>query len=251
MSKKLLLNSLSGTTLYVANVAVAFVMSPVYIRALGNRDYGLWELVMSVIGYMGLLDLGVGTALVRFVAVADGKANREDLQKTISTAFVFFSIVAGIASLLFFLLSNKPELIAGKETSKIANLSIVFILLGINACMLFPLQVFTATLMGIQRHYYINCVRLVLLVLNAFLNYFLLQHYIGYGLVVMAIVTPTITLVQFILFAGAIWLDKTIPPISLKAVTRNKVTEIFSFGGKTAILMVASRLQNLSVVPII
>ena len=55
LRKKLLLNSLSGTSLYLINIVVAFIMSPVIIRALGNRDYGLWELVMSVIGYMGLL----------------------------------------------------------------------------------------------------------------------------------------------------------------------------------------------------
>jgi len=57
MSRKLLLNSLSGASLYLVSIVAAFIMSPVYIKALGNRDYGLWELVMSVIGYMGLLDL--------------------------------------------------------------------------------------------------------------------------------------------------------------------------------------------------
>ena len=163
MSRKLLLNSLSGTTLYAVNVIVAFIMSPVLIRALGNRDYGLWELVMSVIGYMGLLDLGIGGAMVRFVAVADGKQDKDDLQQTISTAFTFFVIVGAVAVLLFIALGYSPGLIAGSETKDIANLGTVFVLLGVNAGMLFPMQVFITTLMGVQRHYFINGVRVVLL----------------------------------------------------------------------------------------
>ena len=74
LRKKLLLNSLSGTSFYLINIVVAFIMSPVIIRALGNRDYGLWELVMSVIGYMGLLGWRNWSRIgLRFVSIADGE----------------------------------------------------------------------------------------------------------------------------------------------------------------------------------
>jgi O-antigen/teichoic acid export membrane protein len=181
MSRKLVLNSLSGTALYGVNIVVAFIMSPIIIRALGNRDYGLWELVMSVIGYMGLLDLGIGPALVRFVAVADGKQDKDDLQKTISTSFVFFVVVGVAAVLSFLLLGYFPAIIAGSEAKDIANLGTVFMLLGLNAGMTFPLQVFIATLMGVQRHYFINNVRILLLVVRAATNYYFLTAYPGKG----------------------------------------------------------------------
>ncbi len=246
MSRKLLFNSLSGTTLYAANVIVAFVMSPVYINALGNRDYGIWELVMSVIGYMGLLDLGIGPALMRFVSVADGKQDRGDLQQTMSTAFVFFIAVGAVAVLLFFILGYTPGLIVGEETKDIANLGTVFVLLGVNAGMLFPLQVFSATLMGVQRHYFINSVRLVVLIINASLNYYLLLRFPGHGLIILAMLTPFFTAIQFVLLVGAVYFDKKIPQISLSAVTRIKAKELVSFGAKSATMLIASRLQNQS-----
>ncbi|QSV45040.1 lipopolysaccharide biosynthesis protein [Geobacter benzoatilyticus] len=247
MSRKLIFNSLSGTALYGANIIVAFVMSPIIIRALGNRDYGLWELVMSVIGYMGLLDLGIGPALVRFVSVADGKQDKDDLQKTISTSFVFFVVVGVVAVFSFLLLGYYPAIIAGKETKAIANLGSVFMLLGLNAGMLFPLQVFIATLMGVQRHYFINNVRIVLMVVRAILSYYLLTSYPGKGLLIMALLEPVFTAIQVVAFIGAVYVDRSIPKIAFAAVSLTKAKEMMSFGAKSATMLVASRIQNQSV----
>ena len=247
MSKKLVLNSLSGTALYAVNIVVAFIMSPIIIRVLGNRDYGLWELVMSVIGYMGLLDLGIGPALVRFVAVADGKQDKDDLQKTISTSFIFFLVVSVVAVLSFLVLGYFPGIIAGSEAKDIANIGTVFMILGLNAGMLFPMQVFIATLMGVQRHYFINNIRMLLLIVRAALAYYLLLRYQGHGLIIMALLELVFSAIKFVAFVGAVSLDKNIPKISFSAVSRVKAKEMIVFGAKSATMMVASRLQNQSV----
>lgn len=247
MKKTLVLNSLSGVSLYFVNIVLAFIMSPVIIRALGNRDYGLWELVMSVIGYMGLLDLGVGPALVRFVSVASGKQDRDDMQQTISTAFAFFLAIGCVSVLFFALLGYSPQIIAGSETKDIANIGTVFLLFGLNAGITLPLQVFIATLMGVQRHYFINFSRGVILIVRSILAYYLLQRFYGKGLIVLALLEPVFTTIQFILFVGAVQLDKQIPGMKPAAVTWRKLKELFTFGVKNATMMIASRLQNQSV----
>lgn len=247
MSKKLFFNSLSGTVLYAVNIVVAFIMSPVLIMALGNRDFGLWELVMSVIGYMGMLDLGVGGSLVRFVSVADGRQDKNDLQQTVSTAFVFFSVVGVVAVCLFLVLGYSPGIIIGHETNGIANLSTVFFLLGINSGMLFPMQVYIATLMGLQRHYYINNVRIILTTSRASLTYYLLLRFEGSGLIILALLEPFFTVIQFMLFAGAVHLNPNLPKITISSVSRNKAREMICFGAKSATMLVASRLRDFSV----
>jgi len=247
VSRKLLLNSVSGTVLYLVNVAVAFLLSPVLIRALGNRDYGLWEMVTSVIGYMGLLDLGIGPALVRFVSLADAKNDRDDLQQTVSTAFAFFLVIGGVALASLAGLGGAPQLVAGRETGAIAHLGAVFLLLGVNAGLLFPLQVFIATLMGLQRHYLINTTRGSFAVLRAVLAYYLLLRYPGRGLLLLALLEPLFTLGQVVIFVWAVRRDPAIPPLSRHAVTRAKFRELFGFGAKSATMMVAARLQNQSV----
>jgi O-antigen/teichoic acid export membrane protein len=247
MSKKLVLNSLSGTLLFVISIVVAFVMSPIYIKTLGNRDYGLWELVMSVIGYMGLLDLGIGPALVRFVSVASGREDRDEMRQIISTAFVFFIAIGFVSVAACILLGYFPSIVAGKESKDIANVGTVFLLFGLNAGLTLPLQVFIATLMGVQRHYFINITRAVLMILNALMSWYLLRKFPGNGLVILALLQPVVTFFQCALFVGAVQFDKQIPNMALSAVTWLKFRELFNFGVKNAVMMIASRLQNQSV----
>lgn len=250
MSKKLILNSLSGTTLYLINIVVAFIISPLIIRVLGNRDYGLWELFMSIVGYMGLLDLGIGPALVRFVAVADGRQDQNDLQQTVSTALALFIGVGGIILLLFVLLSHFPQLIGGSETDNLASLDTVLILLGINTCLVFPMNVLIATLMGVQRHYLVNSVRVIATIFRLIIIYTLLQRYSDNALVLLAMIELINTSIQLVVYAIAVSCDDKMPKISTSAVKWNKLRELFSFGSKSATMMIASRLQNQSV-PII
>lgn len=247
MIKKLLLNSLSGTILYALNIIIMFIMSPVIIRALGNRDYGLWEMVMAVVGYMGLLDLGIGPALLRYVAVAHSKDDQKELQEIISTAQMFFIAIGLTAALGLIVLSRYPALIAGKESFDTGYLGIVFVLFALNAGMSFPLNVFTAVLMGVQRHYLINITRGGLGIIRSIIAYTLLVKYEGKGLLILAILEPTFNLIQFAIFATATRRDRSIPGFSLAACSRTKLKELFGYGSKSATLMVASRIQSASI----
>ena len=44
---------------YGANLLVMFFMSPFVVHTLGDGTYGLWSLLMSITGYLGLVDVGV------------------------------------------------------------------------------------------------------------------------------------------------------------------------------------------------
>jgi len=246
MSKKLLLNSLSGTALYFVNVVIMFIMSPVIIKALGNRDYGLWEMIMGVVGYMGLLDMGIGPALLRYVAVAYSREDEKELQKIISTAQIFFLAVGFVAASVLILLSRYPSLIVGRESIDTSYLGLVFILFAVNAGLSFPLNVFTAVLMGVQRHYLINLTRGILGVIRAIIAFFLLKEYFGKGLLVLALLEPVFNLIQFLIFTIALRMDKSIPRFNKSTFSLLKLRELFGYGSKSATLMVASRIQNAS-----
>lgn len=247
MKNKLLYNSLTGTLLYVLNIIIMFIMSPVIIRALGNKDYGLWEMVMAVVGYMGLLDLGIGPALLRYVAVAHSKDDQKELQEIISTAQMFFIAIGLTAALGLLVLSRYPAFIAGKESFDSGYMGTVFVLFALNAGMSFPLNVFTAVLMGVQRHYLINLTRGALGIIRSIIAYILLTKFAGKGLLILAILEPTFNLIQFGIFTASIHRDRSIPGFSLAACSRTKLKELFDYGSKSATLMVSSRIQSASI----
>jgi hypothetical protein len=43
----------SNLSVLVVRVSITLVMTPLYLRVLGRYDYGVWEILYGVIGYMG------------------------------------------------------------------------------------------------------------------------------------------------------------------------------------------------------
>lgn len=75
--RRILLNSVSGSALYAVNVVAAFFLSPVIVRELGNRNYGIWDILLSLVGYFSVLEFGLSPAIVRYVALASSQEDRE------------------------------------------------------------------------------------------------------------------------------------------------------------------------------
>src|SRR5215475_2071598 len=84
---------------YVLATLVAFFLSPFVIRQLGDSAYGVWTLVGSLTGYLGLLDMGVRGAVTRYVARFHALSEHEDASRTASTALSMFAL-AGTGALL-------------------------------------------------------------------------------------------------------------------------------------------------------
>ena len=61
-----LLRALVIPLIFVA--VVSFFLSPFIVRHLGGTAYGVWSLLVALVGYLGLLDFGVRGAVTRFVA---------------------------------------------------------------------------------------------------------------------------------------------------------------------------------------
>ena len=54
-------------------ILTALIYTPIMLRLLGQSEYGLYQLVHSVVSYLSLLSLGFGSAYVRFFSRAKAK----------------------------------------------------------------------------------------------------------------------------------------------------------------------------------
>jgi O-antigen/teichoic acid export membrane protein len=89
--------ALRGSSLRVlsllATTLIGFFLMPFLVHRLGERNYGYWVLVAAVLGYYGLLDLGIITAVQYEVAKSLGDKDPESVNRTISTAFYAFAML--------------------------------------------------------------------------------------------------------------------------------------------------------------
>lgn len=82
---------------FAFNVGVSFFLSPFIVHRLGNTAYGIWVLLGSLVGYMGLLDLGVRGAVMRYVARYHARHEDEEAGRIASAGLVIFGATGLVA----------------------------------------------------------------------------------------------------------------------------------------------------------
>src|SRR5579859_7653103 len=94
-----------------ANLGISFFMAPFIVHKLGDSAYGIWALMLQLTGYMGVVDVGLRSALVRFVSRLRAQNDQEGLNQLLSSTLQLYSAFAvlclsGGAILSFFALPH-------------------------------------------------------------------------------------------------------------------------------------------------
>jgi O-antigen/teichoic acid export membrane protein len=171
---------------FLFNVAITFSLSPFVVRHLGNTSYGIWVLLASLVGYLGLLDFGVRGAVTRFVAKlhadgADGEASR-----LTSTAVTIFSVMGLVAVVFTVLLATAIVQRFGITAAETTIARRVVILGGLSVCATLVGGTFGGVVIGLQRFDLAGQVEVGIGVVRALSIYLALSA--GYGLLALGLI---------------------------------------------------------------
>ncbi|HEY4928041.1 MAG TPA: oligosaccharide flippase family protein [Acidimicrobiales bacterium] len=93
-------NAASSYANLFTGILLSLVLTRVILRHLGAGTYGLWIVLLSIVGYLGLLDTGVSTAVVQRVARLSAIGDKDETADVIRTSLVFFSTTGTLAVLI-------------------------------------------------------------------------------------------------------------------------------------------------------
>ena len=206
-------NVLWNWTNYGLQLAVAFYITPLLIARLGVTSYGLWILLSAILGYYGLLNFGIDSALVHYIAkyVAEGK--RGEIGKVIRTSqLVFVTIAAGVVLLsigvgaafaysdfVFRQVFHLPE-----ELRR--PFAILVVILSVGAAASFVSRVFVSILRAQERYDLLNAIQITMLVGRTLAIVFLMGDSI--------LVLGSIFAVSGAITAVAVWLTaRNVSPV--------------------------------------
>ena len=103
----LVINAISNWAALGVNVGISFVLTPYLIHNLGQTDFGVWKLLASVVGMYGLLDLGISSAIMRYISYYLGRKDYDSLNSTFNTSLALFC-VAGLLCILLAIAFVRP-----------------------------------------------------------------------------------------------------------------------------------------------
>lgn len=130
----------------IANTLIQLLYTPFLIGKLGKGEYGLFSLVSSIIGYLTVLDLGFGNAIIVYTAKYREKKEFEKERKLhgmFHLIYIIIGIVAGIAGLILSL--NTDNIFSESLTpEELGKMRIMLMILSFNLFITFAFSIYNS-----------------------------------------------------------------------------------------------------------
>ncbi|HXJ36084.1 MAG TPA: oligosaccharide flippase family protein [Candidatus Eisenbacteria bacterium] len=186
MWRKLLRNALSNVTGTAIGLAVGFVTMPLVVHHLGPTQFGLWVLATGVVGYVGVLDLGLAPTLVNEAAALlahDDAETHTRLDETTSTIYAVYAGLGLLAALGLAVVALGASRLFQVAPDDLATFRIVLLVVGVQTALGLPMSVWNGLLSGLQAFHVLNAIGVATTVARGALTIALVLT--GHGLVAL------------------------------------------------------------------
>lgn len=210
---------------FVVNIAIAFFLTPFLVHTLGDAQYGIWSIAASLSGYMSLLDLGISSALTRYVAKYKKISDITKLNSIINSALLLLLFCGFAVVLVSPIVSTILVRLINIDVGMQKTVKILAILISCDVAIFLGTGTFRGILRGLQRYDITNTVQVISGILNAILFFVFLTK--GYGLVAMALISIFSKIVSIIFFTIFIKKYLSFIELSFRAINKDSIKIIF------------------------
>lgn len=180
----------------IIHILSGLIYTPIMLRLLGQSEYGLYQLVYSVVSYLSLLSFGFTASYMRFYSRAKAKNEEDEVSRLNGMFMVIFLVIAAICLLCGVVMIGNIEFIFadGLTADEYPTARILMALMVLNLALTFPNSVFDAFTSAHEQFFF----QKLLVVLQNLLNPFLALPLLimGYGSIGMVLVATFLTVAK-------------------------------------------------------
>jgi O-antigen/teichoic acid export membrane protein len=226
----------------VVTLGVGFLLTPFMLHRLGAAEYGLWILVSSLVGYGALLDLGLATAVTKYVAEYRAKDQTDEAARLVATVLCLY-LALGLAAIgLSALLAPIFPDLFHLPPEQHARATRLVLLSGVSLGLSIPSAITSAILWGLQRFDLANGLGIVGTLMSGAVTVVILVR----GGDVLDLVAAGIVITLLMQFP-AVWIIRRVAPelhFGWRGASRQRLRTVFSFSASLFLMNVAGRLQS-------
>lgn len=176
--------------------------TPIMLRLLGQSEYGLYQLVASVVSYLSILSLGFGSSYMRFYSRIKKNNDEQEIARFNGMFMTIFLIIAVICLLCGAVMLGNIELVFGDglTASEYPKARILLALMVFNLSLTFPASVFDSFMSAHEQFVFQRMLKVLQYLFNPFIALPLLIA--GYGSIALVLVTTGLTIAKLI---SSIW----------------------------------------------
>lgn len=174
----------------VVHAALGFIYVPILLHYIGKSEYGLYQLMGSLVAYFGVMDFGLTNAIVRFYAGYRAVRDQRHMENLLAVSLRLYGVIAvlllAVGGVCYLLLD---EIFGAAMTEQeLASAGDLFLLLLFNVVITLVTMLFRAVLTAEERFLFLKGTELLQLVLQPVLVILILQEY-PFALAVVAVHT--------------------------------------------------------------
>ena len=235
-------NTVANIAGQVVTIGTWVVLTPLLLRHLGPTGYGLWVLMSSLLGYGGLLDLGVGAAVTKYVAEHRARGDLVAATDLVATALRLYTALGGVALLLGLALARVAPHVLQVPADQQSTLTRLVVVSSAALALQLPATLPYAVMRGLQRYDVTNLIGIAATALLAAGTVTVLLA--GRGVVAVAAVAIPCTVVAQIPMVWSIHREAPGLRIGWRGARRALLRPVASFSAWLLLLNAASILKK-------
>lgn len=212
----------------ILSTLVQLLYTPLLTRMLGQSEYGLYSLVSSIIGYLTVLDLGFGNAIIVYTAKYRAEKKYEEEKKLHGMFFVVYLIIGLVAGILGIILYFLVPTIFGAtmSTTELGKMKIMMLILAFNLAMTFAFSIYSSIINAYEKFTFQKIMSIFNTIMKPLLMIPLL--FLGYKSITMCVVITIVNII--VLLSNYIYCKKKLNlNIKFKGFDKILFKTIFSY----------------------
>lgn len=227
----------------IFEVMSTLLLTPFIIRTLGQAEYGVYKLVAAINAYLLLLDLGIGNAIVRYIAKYRVSGEKEKERQFFAVATVFYGVIAVIALLAGgILLVIFPTAFAkGLSPEEITLGQTLFGITMVNSAVTLGTAAYNNILNAYEQFAVSRVASIVQIIIRMILTFAALKD--GLGSVGIVTVNLLMTILCRGFFIGYVFLRIKLKPL-FKGIDFAFIKEIITYSSFILLQMIATMINS-------
>jgi O-antigen/teichoic acid export membrane protein len=150
--RRLLTGTFTNLAAKATSVGAWFVLTPYLLEKLGPGGFALWVLLTSMAWYGFLLDLGIGGAVVKYIAEHVARGERREAQELVASAVCLFTGLAVVAVALGVAVAPILPAVLGVAPEARSQAAWLIMMTGVNVAITIGMTPSFSVMQGLQRY---------------------------------------------------------------------------------------------------
>lgn len=180
------------------HILSGLLYTPIMLRLLGQSEYGLYQLVASVVSYLSVLSLGFSSSYMRFYSRIKKNGSQDDVAQFNGMFMTIFLVISVICLMCGGVMLANIKAIFGNGLTEVeySKARILLALMVFNLALTFPGSVYDSFMVSHEQFLFQRLLKVLQYLFNPFITLPLLL--MGYGSVAMVLVSSGFTIAQLI-----------------------------------------------------